>query len=90
MYKISRLWLVSVIVQTNLSLTWSQTPKTGFLMTKLIYRGARSSIYNFKTLDELQHDKTNKMSVRPAKTDRPGHQPSLISLHCLHEESLGP
>ena len=39
MYKISRLWLVSVIVQTNLSLTWSQTPKTGFLMMKLIYRG---------------------------------------------------
>ena len=28
--KISRLQLVSVTVQTGLSLTWSQTPKTGF------------------------------------------------------------
>ena len=30
--KISRLQLVSVTAQTGLSLTWSQTPKTGFLM----------------------------------------------------------
>ena len=23
-------------------------------------------------------------------SDQPGHSPSLISLHCPHEESLGP
>ena len=34
------------------------------------------------------HDKTNKMGVHPAKTDQPGHLPSLISLRCPHEESL--
>ena len=33
--KISRPWLVSVAEQAGLSLTWSQTPKTGFLMTRL-------------------------------------------------------
>ena len=33
--KISRLWLVSVAEQAGLSLTWSQIPKTGFLVTWL-------------------------------------------------------
>ena len=35
--KISSLYLVSVTVQTGLCLTWSQTLKTGFLVTGLIY-----------------------------------------------------
>ena len=39
---------------------------------------------------EPRHDKTNKMSVCPAKTDQPGHPPGLISLRCPREESLGP
>ena len=34
----SRPWLVSVAEQAGLSLTWSQTPKTGFLMMRLISR----------------------------------------------------
>ena len=34
--EISRLYLVSVAEQTGLSLTWSQTPNTGFLVTRLI------------------------------------------------------
>ena len=34
--EISSLYLVSVAAQAGLSLTWSQTPKTGFLMTRLI------------------------------------------------------
>ena len=33
---------------------------------------------------EPQHDKTNKITVRPAKTQ------SDQSLRCPHEESLGP
>ena len=41
-------------------------------------------------INEPRHDKTNKMAVRPAKTDQPGHLPSLISLCCPHEETLGP
>ena len=32
--KLSRHWLVPVVEQAGLCLTWSQTPKTGFLMTK--------------------------------------------------------
>ena len=40
---------------------------------------------------EPQHDKTNKIPVHPGKTqDQPGHPPSLISLPCLLEETLGP
>ena len=34
--------------------------------------------------------KPTKWHVRPANTDQPGHPPSLISLRCPHEESLGP
>ena len=33
---ISRLQLASVDEQSGLSLTWSKTPKTGFLVTRLI------------------------------------------------------
>ena len=33
--KISRLQLVSVAEQAGLSLTWSETPKAGFLMMRL-------------------------------------------------------
>ena len=37
------------------------------------------------------HGKTNKMACVPSEdSDQPGHLPSLISLRCPHEESLGP
>ena len=36
--RISSLYLVSVAEQAGLSLPWSQTPKTGFLGTRLIYK----------------------------------------------------
>ena len=35
--KISRLWASSVALQPGLCRTWSETPKTGFLRTRLIY-----------------------------------------------------
>ena len=41
---------------------------------------------NFQKLFEPQHDKTNKVSVRPAKIQ----MPSLSSLRCPHEETLDP
>ena len=42
-------------------------------------------------IDEPRHDKTNKMACAPSEDlDQPGHPPSLISLRCQHEESLGP
>ena len=38
---------------------------------------------------EPQHDKTNKMACAPSlDSDQPGHLPSLISLHCPHEETF--
>ena len=40
---------------------------------------------------ELQHDKTNKMTYAPSEdSGQPGHLPSLISLGCPPEETLGP
>ena len=40
---------------------------------------------------EPRHDKTNKMSVRPAKTQISlGIRQSDQRLRCPHEESLGP
>ena len=47
----------------------------------------KGSIY----IIEPQHDKTNNVAVRPAKTlISLGIRPSDQSLRCLHEESLGP
>ena len=51
--EISRLKLVSVAEQAGLSFNLSQTPKTGFLLTSLMY--------------EPLHDKTNKMTNAPNK-----------------------
>ena len=35
------------------------------------------------SLNELQHNKTNKMTCVPSEdTDQPGHPPSLMSLRC--------
>ena len=40
---------------------------------------------------EPSHDKTNKMTCAPSEdSDQPGYPPSLISLCCPHEETLGP
>ena len=37
---------------------------------------------------ELPHDKTNKRTCECSEdSDQPGHP---LSLHCLHEETLGP
>ena len=45
---------------------------------------------NIRT-NEPPHDKTNKMACVPSDdSDQSGHMPSLISLCCPHEESLGP
>ena len=41
--KISRLYLVSVADQAGLRLSWSQTPKTGFLVTWFIYHHEESN-----------------------------------------------
>ena len=40
----SSLYLASVAVQVGLSLTWPQTPKTGFLVTRLISDSAQNTI----------------------------------------------
>ena len=40
---------------------------------------------------EPPHDKTNKIACEFSEdSDQPGHTPSLISLRCPYEESLGP
>ena len=49
--KISRLWLVSVIEQASLSLTWSQTPKTGFSRDEAQMYGTNDSV--IKALQSL-------------------------------------
>ena len=61
----SRPKLVSVAEKAGLSLNWSQTLKTGFHVTWLVYG--------------LPHDKTNKMTCSPSEdSDQPRHPPSLI------------
>ena len=76
--EISRPELVFVAEQAGLSLNLSQTPKTGFVVTWLIY--------------EPPHDKTNKMTCAPSEdSDQPGHPPSLIRVFAVRSKgSQGP
>ena len=55
--QIPSLYLASVVAQAGLSLPWSQTPKTGFLVTRLIYTWWAPSMHIFKTcLFEPAHE----------------------------------
>ena len=48
-------------------------------------------IQSVNSISEPPHDKTNKMACAPSEdSDQPGHPPSLISLRCPHEGTLGP
>ena len=81
--EISRLLLASEAEQADLSLPWSQTPKTGFLVSTKCYRWKRwqptlvtTARYSF----EPPHDETNKLTWAPSDdSDQPGDPPSLIS-----------
>ena len=62
--EISSLYLASVAAQTDLSLTWSETPKTGFLVTWL--RSSCTRIYKaflhehaYKYCSDLYYVKLN-------------------------------
>ena len=65
---------------------------SSFLYWPLLCGGGRSNKYClFQFSFEPGHDKTYKMTCAPNEdSDQPGHQPSLISLRCPHEETLGP
>ena len=43
--EISSLYLYSVIAQPGLRGTWSKTPKTGFLTTRLIFTAVKLAVY---------------------------------------------
>ena len=55
--KISSLYLASVAAQAGLSLPWSETPKTGFLMTKQVnlQQAVRAYLLLFKDIFKLFH-----------------------------------
>ena len=73
--EISRPKLVSVAEQAGLSLNWSQTLKTCFLLTWLVYGPP--------------HDKTNKMTCAPSEdSDQPGHPPSLIRVFAVRSKGI--
>ena len=74
--EISRLYLVSEAEQTGLSLTWSKTPKTGFLVTRLKYQR-----YLFFWLGSFR-DKSNG----GGDTNEPRHD-KLTKWLCAQQES---
>ena len=65
---------------------------SGEIKLKYSYIEARlGKTLSFIKTVEPRHDKTNKMSVRPAKIQISlGTTQSDQSLRCPHEESLGP
>ena len=74
--EISRPKLVTVAEQAGLSLNWSQTLKTGFLVTWLVYGPP--------------HDKTNKLTCAPSEdSDQPRHPPSQIRVFAVRMKLSG-
>ena len=71
-----------------MSLTLSKIPKTGFLVTWLksvcLLYSMITVFYEYnKKINELEHDKTNKMTnAHGEDSDQPGYPPSLVSLRC--------
>ena len=89
--KVSRFYLASVAEQAGLNLTCSEIPEDTFLrdVAYMMNRIYSQSLIDILTI-EPPHDKTNKMTCASSEdSDQPGHLPSLISLRCPHEESLG-
>ena len=58
-----------------------QGEKRTFLLLIAALPPSGSNLKDYPRIIEPQHDKTNKMNVRPAKTDQTG---------CPQEESLDP
>ena len=94
--KISSLYLVTVAEQAGLSLTWSQTPKTDFLVTKLLYWLLTEAIDwdNSKTLlhkwaaswQDQRSCMCAQQRLRPAWASAQSDQ----RLRCPREGSWGP
>ena len=76
-HKISCLYLASVAEQASLSLTWSQTSKTGFLLTGLKYPFHLALFYNVPVrtkclLDLRFYGPVNYTSVTPSLKEMKG------------------
>ena len=60
----------------------------GYMFLGISHQKARNL---FPRLYEPVNDKTNIIICAPSEdSDQLGHLPSLISLRCMHEETLGP
>ena len=74
--EISSLYFASVDEQAGLCLTWSQTPKTGFVVTRL------SCVLGFQLILRkwaATYDKINKMACAPSEdSDQPGICPFIL------------
>ena len=80
--------------KTNATFETADEKKNKEELRERIRLGTRSDhfIYQFTyNVTEPAHEKTYKMACAPSEdSDQPGHPPSLTSLRCLHEDSLGP
>ena len=75
--EISSLQTSSVVVQPSLCLIRSETPKTGFLTTRL----NNSKCNNWQLKNEELLEKTKNLGFESTKdSDQTGHFPSVISL----------
>ena len=62
-----------------------------FLSSLQLIFGGLCSTFVHHSINERLRDKTNKIVCMSSEdSDQPGHPPSLISLRCPREESLGP
>ena len=83
-----RFWFCSTCVPFEKS---RQTLSLDCLLFDLYsFNLSRKSVNFAQKSSEPAHDKTNRMACAPSEDSyQPEHLPSMISLRCPHEESLG-
>ena len=62
---VSNLYLASVAAQAGLSLPWSQTPKTGYLVTRLIYDCVVQQVSGKHFVHQTSH--LRRLMTKPTK-----------------------
>ena len=82
-------WPLWMAGHAQLKFVMTECSKTQIRLAGLMW--STSLHLSSKQWLELPHDNTNKITCADSEdSDQPGHQPSLISLRCPHEETLGP
>ena len=74
--------LISLVYPTK-HIIYPNLGEIGEMPCPTLFGGYVEGLLRFQFVFEPRHDKTNKVTMRPAKTDQPGYPPSLIRVFAV-------